>query len=315
MNTQPRIIFFGNSEFSAIHFRGIGKLFPVQAVITSPDQKQGRGYRIAEPMLKTIASLNHVPVYQPTTLQSQMATNLIRSLKPDLGIVVAYGKMIPPIILEIPPFGMINVHPSLLPILRGPSPIQSAILNGFFETGISIMKINERMDEGPIFQQEIVRILPNDTSKSLEDRISGISVKLLCSILPSILSRSLTPFSQTGQPTYCHKITKKSSRIIWTESGDVIERKIRAFNPLPIAWTVWESEDKIIKIHKASLAESSDLPIAPGSVFFDPKQTLCVQCGNQRAIKILTMQMEGKKPVSIQNFVSGYPKIKNARFL
>lgn len=240
---QPlRVIFLGTPEFSVPILEALIKSdYKPSAVITAPDKPTGRGQEITPPPVKIAAQQNDISVFQPETKQQLIDQALI--LKPDLIVVAAYGKILPKEVLGIPKYGAVNVHPSLLPKYRGCSPIQFPILNGDHETGVTIMLMNEKMDEGPILAQEIITIEEKETAKSLEEKLSLLGAKLLIKTLgqwlilkemPDTAQKLIRPQEQDhSQASYTKILTKQDGKIIWDKTAQELERQIRAFHPWP----------------------------------------------------------------------------------
>lgn len=239
----------------------------------------------------------------------------IKNLKPDLAIIAAYGKILPKEILEIPRLGFINVHPSLLPKYRGASPIQYAILNGEKETGVTIMKIDEEMDHGPVLAYGKWLIANGDNYESLSKKLAELGAELLIKILPDYISGKIkvTP-QEHDKATYTKIIKKKDGKIDWTNSAVEIERMTRAYYPWPSAWTLLQQVtsdkkqvSKIIKIIEAEtmLQYSDVLKYLPGKVFLTDKKEMAVKCG-QDILIIKKIQLEGGKILAAKDFLNGH---------
>lgn len=258
----PKIIFFGTPKFSVKILEHLekAKLTPA-LIITSPDKPKGRKLRLAPPAVKTWAEERGIEYLQPDTLKNNPTLIArISALAPDLIILASYGKFLPKEILEIPKHGSLNVHPSLLPKLRGPSPIQSAILNGDKETGVTIILMNEKMDEGPILTNNKLQITNCKTSKELGEELAELGGKLLTETIPKWLKGEIKPQPQDHrEATYTKMFTKKDGLIDLSEPSEVIERKIRAFTPWPGAYVF--AKGKRIIITKAELGKNSTLKI------------------------------------------------------
>jgi methionyl-tRNA formyltransferase len=301
-----KIIFMGTPEFSVPILNSLIKQTSVIAVITQPDKKVGRKQIITQSPIKKIALANKIEVSQPERIKgnAEFIQNL-KELNPDLIIVAAYGFILPKEILVIPKYGAINVHASLLPKYRGASPIQAAILNGDKETGITIMLVNEKMDEGDILSQETITITNNDNFKTLHDKLSILGAKLLLETLPKWLNKKIKPQKQDqSQASYCKLITKEDGKIDWHKSAIEIERQILALNPWPGTFAKWDN--KKIKLLKVKLLNDLNKNSAGG--IFKVNDGLGVYCG-QGALEILELQLEGKKAMSAKEFLNGYPSI------
>ncbi|MBD3359884.1 MAG: methionyl-tRNA formyltransferase [Candidatus Buchananbacteria bacterium] len=302
---NAKIIFMGTPNFSAPILSGLIDNYKVITIVTQPDKKAGRQQILSQSPIKQIAKANNIEVFQPEKLKDNQAFfNKIKELNPELIVVAAYGFILPKQILAIPRYGVINVHASLLPKYRGASPIQAAILNGEKETGVTIMLVNEKMDQGDILSQAKANLDQDETFLSLHDKLSVLGAHLLINTLPQYLNGEIQPKKQDdAKATYCPIITKADGKIDWLKSADEIERQVRAFYPWPGTWTFWNN--KKLKIHKVSkLNTEKD---KAGKVFeFD--NGLAVSCG-QNSLKIEELQLEGKKIMTAKEFLNGYKNI------
>ncbi|MFH0852154.1 MAG: methionyl-tRNA formyltransferase [bacterium] len=318
------IVFMGTPDFSVPILEALCQSdFKPKSIITAPDRPAGRGQEITPPPVKIIAQKYGVPVFQPQTKEELTIQTL--NLKPDLIIVAAYGKILPKEILDLPKYGSINVHPSLLPKYRGASPIQFAILGGEAKTGVTIMLMNERMDEGAVLAQETVKIESDDTAETLEEKLSRLSAKLLIKTMnqwlvlkemPKSAQRLIYPQEQDGsKATYTKILTKQDGKIIWNKTAKEIDCQIRAFTPWPGSFTVFrnsaktQNEEKILtlKILKAA-ASKAQTDKELGQVFLTDNKNLAVQTGHDSLI-IQELQLEGGKPMPASEFLNGHPEI------
>lgn len=234
MNTSKTILFFGTEDFSAASLSALIKNgYHVAAVITKPDSLRGRGHKLVEPAVKTIALRHNIPVWQPHKLVD--ISSKIAALQPVAGVLASYGKIIPQQILDLFTPGIINVHPSLLPKYRGPSPIETAILNGDHETGVSIMKLVAAMDAGPIYTQDKYELTGTETKPELYGHLAEFGSNLLIKVLPDILGGVLEPVAQNEtDATYTHMITKENGRLDLTNlTAAMAERQVRAYLGYP----------------------------------------------------------------------------------
>ncbi len=301
-----RLMFMGTPEFAVPSLRVLleGE-DAVVGVFTQPDQLSGRGMTLHAPPVKTLAEAYGVPVFQPSKLRAPEVLARLHEWRPDLIIVVAYGKMLPNAILEFPSLGCINVHASLLPKYRGAAPIQWAIAQGEGETGVTIMCISERMDAGDILLQRTLPIEKNDTGGSLHNKLSQIGAQALREAL-QLLKQGQLPTRQQNEAetTYAPIIKKEDGRIDWTQEAIVIERRIRAFNPWPSAYSTFQG--KLLKIFKAQPdTQAPHTSAPPGTVTEASAVHLLVATGNGQ-LAIEEVQLEGKKRMSIEEFLRGH---------
>jgi len=276
-------------------------------VVTETDKPVGRKKVLTPPPVKVVAEKYEIPVLQPEKIRNSESE--IRNLKPDLIIVAAYGKILPEEILEIPKYGCLNVHPSLLPRWRGPSPVQFAILNGDTDSGVTIMKIAEKVDAGPVLIQRKLKLEGNETYDVLHDKLGEMGGDLLIEIIPEWITGKIDPQLQDeSRTTYTRILKKEDGKIDWEKSAEEIERQIRAFNLWPGIFTFWEKSGKLIriKILKARVlnrANSKTYPI--GKTLVAGQNELCVQTGKGFLI-IERLQLEGKKETDSEDLLRGY---------
>lgn len=252
-----RIIFFGTETFSAESLKAlIDANFNIVAVVTKPDQPKGRGHKLTEPIVKTIARQHNIPVWQPTKLAD--ITDQITALQPVTGVLVSYGKIIPQSIIDLFTPGIINVHPSLLPKYRGPSPIESAIMNRDDSTGITIMQLSAAMDAGPIYAQQTIPLNGTETKSDLYDKLSDIGNQLLTTTLPSILDETLAPTSQNDTlASYCSLLTKQDGLLDPSKlTADQAEAHVRAFVGFPR--TRIQTNDRTLIVTRAHTSDTTE---------------------------------------------------------
>lgn len=308
MKNNYKIIFFGSPEFAIPSLEALLKegKFNVICVVTQPDQPKGRGKTLSPTPVKELAVRKGVPVLEPQKLDPGVA-NQLKNLKPDLGVTCAYGKIIPGPILENSGFGMINVHPSLLPKYRGPSPIQSAILNGDKKTGITIMLMDSGLDTGDILAQKEVQLLATDTAGSLHDKLAKIGADFLIRTALSFIEGKIRPQKQDdSQDSVTKKISKTDGQIDWSQEAGFIARQIRAMTPWPSAWTKYNN--LLLKIRKATITDKPS-GFSPGTVI-KTGQKMAVICG-QGQVVVNEIQRAGKNWCSGQEFLKGFSKIIN----
>lgn len=279
----------------------VEKGYDVKLVITQPDKPAGRGKKLTPPPVKVAAKELGIPVYQPERVKdNEELRGKLLSINPDLIVVAAYGKILPEWLLNIPKYGTINVHASLLPRYRGASPIQWALLNGEEETGVTIMKVIPELDAGDIISQRRVKIEREDNAKTLHDKLAEVGAELLVETIPLYVSGKLKPVPQNEEEaTYCPQIKKEMGEIDWTRSSREIFNQIRAFTPWPSAYTTFRG--KRVKILKAEPVEGSG---KPGEVI-EAGRELIVATG-KGALRVERLRPEGRKEISGEEFVRGY---------
>jgi len=255
-----KIIFFGSFQYAVPALEAfIKNSYEILAIVTNPDSLQGRKKELVASPVKLAAQQAGLNVIQPEKLRHNAEfLEYLKSLNPDLNIVVAYGKIIPKEIIELPKYGTINIHPSLLPAYRGPSPVQAAILNGEKETGVTIMQIDEEVDHGPILAQAKYQISPNAYYQQITRELFQTGAELLIKTMPDWLAGKVIPRPQNhSSATFTKKFSWPDGRIDWNQPAEKIFNQIRALNPEPGTWTTFNG--KILKILKASLSKGSTL--------------------------------------------------------
>ncbi len=247
----PRIVFMGSPAFSLPVLEKLVEGYPVAGVVTQPDRPAGRGQVLTPPPVKELAERLHIPVIQPNRLKEPAAVENLVSWKPDLIVVAAFGQILRQNVLDLPPYGCINVHASLLPRWRGAAPIQAAILHGDPETGVSIMKMDAGVDSGPVLAQKAVAILPDDTTDSLSARLSVVGADLMAETLPGYLAGRIIPQPQDeSQATRAPMIKKEDGLLVFNLPAVDLERKVRAFNPWPGTFFFWQGAPlKVLHAH------------------------------------------------------------------
>jgi len=299
------IIFMGTPSFSipfleALLEEGIA----ISCVITQPDKPKGRGLKRVPPPVKEFALKQGLKVLQPTRLKDPQVIKSIQDLDPEYIVVVAYGKIIPGEILSIPGKGCINVHPSLLPEYRGPSPIQQAILDGKTRTGITIMFLSEEMDAGDIILQEEIEISPEDTTATLTEKIMKVGPPLLIKALHGLETGELKPVPQQHElATYTRLIKKEDGLINWKDSAQTIYNKVRAYNPWPGAYTFYKGKRWIL--WHVEKGDDNFPSAAPGEIIDVSKKGIIVSTGRGN-IRILELQEEGKKRMPVEDYLRGH---------
>jgi methionyl-tRNA formyltransferase len=317
-----RIIFMGTAELSCASLEKLSgdKNFSVVAVVTQPDKPKGRDLKLQPSPVKILAETSNLPVLQPLRARDEKFIGELRELKPDLMVVVAYGQILPQTILDLPRLGCLNVHTSLLPKYRGAAPIQWAIANGDAETGVTIMKMDAGLDTGPVLSTRRTQILPTDDSQILHDRLAQLGAELLVETIPDYVAGIITPQLQPAEgASYAAKIKKEDGQIDWSQPAAQIWNRLRAFTPWPGAFTFLPGQSlvgrafprgdataakpQLLKIWKAEVVEKSG---GAGEVLSADKTGIVVGCG-QDAVRILELQREGGKRLTVEQFLAGFP--------
>lgn len=297
---MAKVVFMGTPDFAVPTLKALLDHHDVIGVVTQPDRPVGRKQEITPPPVKRLAVSAGLPVLQPERIRRPEAIAELRKWQPDVCVVTAFGQILPQEVLDLSPFGALNVHASLLPRWRGAAPIQAAIRYGDKKTGVTIMKMDAGLDTGPMLSQATIAILPDETGQSLHDKLAVLGAELLISTLPGYLSGSIQPQPQPGDGvTYAPPIRKEEGEINWAHDAESIELLVRAFAPWPGTYTFWKGRQvKIIsgragrgKAEPGCVVESEGR-IGIGTVdgVFLPEQ----------------VQLEGKKAVSIDDFVRGH---------
>lgn len=325
-----KVIFMGTAELSCASLESLARdeRFSVAAVVTQPDKPKGRDLKLQPSPVKALALKLNLPVLQPVRARDEQFIAALRALKPDLIVVVAYGHILPPAILELPCHGCLNVHTSLLPKFRGAAPIQWAIASGETETGVTVMKMDAGLDTGPIVSQRRTPILPTDDSATLHDRLARLGAELLAQTIPDFVAGKIQPVPQPAEDvSHAPKIKKEDGRIDWNMSAKIIWNRLRAFTPWPGAFTFWlgvppsggngiriggppeggtpnAPRPILLKIWKAetvAVEQSGRI----GEILQADKTGIIVGCG-ENALRILELQREGGRRMNAAEFLAGH---------
>lgn len=311
--SSPRIVFAGTPEFAAAHLHALlAAEHNLVAVYSQPDRRSGRGKKITPSPVKRLAEQYALPIEQPETFKSAEALATLAAYQADLMIVVAYGMLLPEPVLQMPKWGCVNVHASLLPRWRGAAPIQRAIAAGDRETGVTLMQMDAGLDTGPMISTQKVTITPEDTGASLQQKLTDVGVQALLALLADV-AMSDKWVTASAQPnagvSYAHKLQKSEGRIDWQQPADELERAIRAFYPNPGTFT--EIGETRIKLHQARLAplpaNALRQPL-PGTVLAVDANGILVACGRD-ALLLTQVQLPGKNPVSVAEFIKSQAQI------
>ncbi len=302
--TTKRIIFAGTPEFAVPSLLSLlNSKHTVCAVYTQPDRKAGRGRKLRPPPVKLMALEQNIDIYQPVSLKDADAQAQLQALQADLMIVVAYGLLLPKTVLAAPRFGCINVHASLLPKWRGAAPIQRALLAGDIITGITLMQMDSGLDTGAILKKETCKILPDDTSQSLHDRLAALGGQVLLESIDEI--ENLPATAQDDKlATYAKKLEKAEAQLDWQASAIFLERQVRAFNPWPIAQAILF--DQTLRIWAAQALPPTTITAPIGRVIRCQRDGIDVVTGNG-ILRLLKVQRAGGKPISVGDFLNAHP--------
>jgi len=308
-----KIVFFGTPEFSVPALEALiaDPQFEVVVVVTEPEKKKGRGQmQVVHSPVFEVAKKHGIPTLTPKSVKKdELVQKEINSFGADVYVVIAYGKIIPKAIFGSPPHGTVNVHYSLLPELRGPSPVQWALLEGAQKTGVTLMEIDAEMDHGRILSQEEVGILPTDTFLTLAPKLNERGVTILLRDLPLYVAGKIAPQEQEHEKaTYCKMITKEDGRVDWSQSAQDIYNRWRAF----IVWPGIYTFAGTMRFNlKSVLIADFSADQEPGTLFVQEKK-LCVQCGDG-VLEIVSAQPEGKKTMDARSFMNGYQHLLGTR--
>jgi methionyl-tRNA formyltransferase len=331
-----RIVFFGTPEFAVPSLEGlIASRHTVVTVVSQPDRPKGRGQQVQPTPTRRVADAHGIPVLQPAKIREEGFLQVIRDLAPDLGVVVAYGRLLPDALLAIPRLGMINVHASLLPRYRGAAPIQRAVLAGDAETGVTIMRVASEMDAGPTFSMRALPIPPDATSGDIEEPLARLGASLVLLTVDDLAGgRAIETPQDHARATHAAKITKAERTIDWAGTADIVHNLVRGLQPWPLASTTLDGDRLVIRQTaplgtlgvKSAIRPSSDpvtiehpnadltpadrrnadlAPAPPGTVLRAEGDELVVACGGGTALRILELQPEGRRTMTAREFLAG----------
>ena len=304
----PRIVFMGTPEFAVRSLEACLEIGEVVAAVTQPDKPKGRGQEVAESPVKALARARGIPVLQPPKVRGTSFHEEVRALRPDVGVVTAYGKILPQELLDAPAQGCVNVHASLLPRFRGAAPIQWAIAAGDEVTGVCLMKMDAGLDTGPVIDRRELRIGPEDTAATMHDKLSALGGELVRQSLPRYLQGELKPTPQPQEGVVLAPLIKKEDgRLDFTRPAAELERRVRAFHPWP--GTSTELGGKTLKVLKAKVGGGRG---APGEVLEAGPGGLEVACG-EGSLVLLEVQPEGKRAMSARELLAGHRVQKGSR--
>ena len=281
------------------------------AVYTGPDRRRGRGLSKGFSEVKAFSLQKGWPVFQPRSLRDREALQYFEGLAPDLVVVAAYGLLIPPKMLRIPKHGFLNIHPSLLPLYRGPSPVPTAILDGAERTGVSLMLLDEGLDTGPVLARESTGVLPGEKADALTIRLFRMGARLLAEYAPRWIDGRLSAAPQdSARATHTAKLTREDGRVDWREDAALLCRRFRAYTPWPGLYTHWRGKRlRLLDIHHVIPAEAGIH--APGYVHVPPdsQDVITIEAGGGTRLLVRQLQLEGRRAQSAADFLRGYPHI------
>jgi len=310
-----KIIFFGTPEFAAVILGTLIKnKFNITAIFSQPDKKIGRQQKIDFSAVKKLALEHKIKIYQPENLRDGDAIKEIREINPDLIAVAAYGKILPKGILDIPKYGAINIHASLLPKYRGASPVQCAILAGEKETGITLMQMNEKMDEGDIQAQEKIEIGRNETADNLLNKLAKLGGETLVDLVPKLIEGKIKAVVQDHQrASYCKPVKREDGKIDWTNTAEEIFCRWRAYQPWPGIFSILtiKNQPKRLKLLEIGIISSVKIGEETGKIL-KHKQDIAVQT-KKGLIILRKIQLEGKKEMAASDFARGYPEFLSGK--
>lgn len=302
MSMNIRIVFMGSPDFAVPTLRRLAEHYPVTGVVTQPDRPAGRGRVLTPPPVKVLAQELGIEIIQPERMREPEAQAKLQAWAPDLIVVTAFGQILRKNVLELPRYGCLNVHASLLPRWRGAAPIQAAILHGDAQTGVTIMQMDPGIDTGPMLIQQAMPIRPDDTAETLGQRLADAGADLLIQTLPGYLAGKIQPHPQPADPdlaTYASMLTKEEGRLDFTQPAEALERRVRAFNPWPGAFMDWHGQP--LKVHRAHV---DDRPQAEPGRHAIIAGLPAVQT-TQGWLVLDEVQPAGKRPMTGQDFLRG----------
>ncbi len=298
-----RAVFFGTPAIAVPSLEALRDVAEVVGVICQPDRPQGRGLRLQEPPVKQRALELGLEVYQPTKVKTGELEYWIRQRQPDVALVIAYGRILPPAVLAAPTLGCLNLHASLLPQLRGAAPIQWALIHGDSETGISLMQMDEGCDTGPVFLRERLPIDPLENAGGLTERLGTLAAHVTRTYLPEVVSGKLTTTPQLhSQATHAPLITSELCRLDFSQSAQQVTNLVRGLAPRPGAFTVLAGKRfKLLACSPLTLLE----PFAPGTVLVRGRDQVLFGCGDGRAVEVRLGQFEGRVAMGPEDLIQG----------
>jgi len=308
------VVFFGTPAFAVPSLIALASSHHrVAGVVTQPDKPRGRGQRVTPAAVKTAAVERGIPVYQPARLRDDAFLEQLRALAPDLGVVAAYGKILPAEVLEVPRFGMINVHASRLPRWRGAAPIHRAILAGDHVTGVTIMRVVQALDAGPMMRASETPIDPNETSAALESRLATLGADLIVRVIDEMERGSVAETPQDeALVQYAARLTRRDGVLDFSKPAIDVHNAIRGLQPWPLAEAMLGG--RRVRFLESTLRQDQTSSVEPGTVIGVEPDALVVSTG-QGAVAIQRLQLDGRPVVSVRDFLNGHPVRVGDRFV
>jgi methionyl-tRNA formyltransferase len=307
-----RLGFFGTPSIASYCLEELAKRFDVAFAVTGADKPSGRRLKLHPSPVKLMADSLHLPVYQPLNLRDPGFIESLKKSGADIFVIVAYGRIIPAEVFTLPRFQTINLHPSLLPRLRGAAPVEWSLIEGEAETGVTVQMINERLDAGDIILQEKIHVDENVTSGELYERALSVGVRLLAASIDLLGSGQAALVPQREEDaTYCGKIDRETARLNWMQDSRRIHNLVRGLNPKPVAWTMFRG--MTMKVWKTALVKEQISSCPPGHLHMLGKKRLLVGTGSG-CVEILSIQPEAKKLMDGLSFINGYRPTDGERF-
>ncbi|MFW5782812.1 MAG: methionyl-tRNA formyltransferase [Candidatus Muiribacteriaceae bacterium] len=308
------LIFMGTPEFCLPSLEELNRHHTISAVVTQPDRKANRGHKVFSSPVKRFAERNGIDVLQPEKVRKDKSfAHKLTEYEPDIIIVIAFGQILPEKILNIPEYGCVNIHASLLPLLRGASPIQHAIIRGYEKTGVTSMMMNNKMDEGDILLQYECPVTSDETAGTLHDKLAELSARACIETIAGLERGSVRPVPQDHSgATYTSLIKKSDGKICWDDSAEEIMRCFRAMNPWPGSFTYYDGN--YIKILEMTRVNEKITGYSPGEVI-SLSDNIMIACGDNSAVNVSRIQLSGRRAVSVKDFLNGSDIIvKNGKF-
>ncbi len=309
-----RIVFFGTPAFAVPTLQALlASHHQIVAVVTQPDRPRGRGHRVSAAPVKVLAAEHALPVLQPDRLARERFEPELKAYPSDLGVVAAYGKILPEWLLLAPRLGLINVHASLLPKYRGAAPVQRAVMNGDAETGVTIMRVVKALDAGPMLAHAVRPIALDETSDAVERDLAVMGAGLLVGLLDNLaVGRSVEVPQDEELATYAPRLTKDEGLLDFNQAAIDVHNRIRGLRRWPSAYTFLRGSR--LTVHRARVAAESSDAAAPGACVSAAGEAITIACGDGRSVDVLEIQPEGRRVMSARDFIAGHPGLTGRHF-